>query len=130
MKKLFYLLCCIFLSLFLSCETGGGEECRIYLEEDSPNYFTALYVVENPNGEYGDWGSNILDDYEILEPYGWKMYRFSPGSWDIRVEWYIPQDYTGSTSYQETDYLLSDGRGRKYNCDSDGNLYLTYFYFD
>lgn len=131
MKRLFCLAVAILMTLItLSCEMGGGKECRIYLEEDYPNYFTALYVVESPQGSNGNWGANILNNYEILEGYGWKMYRFDPGEYDIRVEWDIPQGYTGSTSFEDTGQLILDGHGIRYSCDPDGDLFITSFWFD
>ena len=108
----------------------SSAECRIYLEEEAPNYFTALYIVPSPQGKNSNWGSNIVNDYEILQSYGWKMYKFSPGTYDIKLKWAVPDDYTGSASFEEYDQAASDKEGKQYCAADNGALFITTFIFE
>jgi hypothetical protein len=131
MNKIIKLLAIILLSLSLSgflCENKEeDEESRLYLEEDSPNYFTELYVVPSPQGSSGNWGSNIVGNYEILSGYGWKKYTFDPGTYDIKIQMHITKYSSPHTEYGQ---IATDGHGRKFEADPDGDLWMTDFAFE
>jgi hypothetical protein len=131
MNKIIKLLTIILLSLSLSgflCENKEeDEESRLYLEEDSPNYFTELYVVPSPQGSGGSWGANIVNNYTTLPGYGWKKYTFSPGTYDIKIQMHITQYSSPHTEYEQ---YVTDGHGRKFEAAASGYLYITDFAFE
>lgn len=119
----------LFLLIFLvSCEPYVPES-RIYLEDDTSNSFTAVYIVESPNGSNGDWGQNLINDYEVLEEYDWKMYVLDPGTYDIKLEYEYD---TWTDTAGETERLgvsLGDEEGVKYHCSNSGYFFTTTFTF-
>lgn len=129
------------LALFSLCSCDFNEsedkddECRIYIEDSSSSYddyyIYGLYVAKSPNGNNGNWGDNIYDDYEILESRGWRMYRFAPGTYDLRVDhWsYTFNEDPYDTSLREYSETCRDGEGIKYEIDGNGNLFITEFTF-
>lgn len=122
---------CIFaivVSFSTSCffdDDSDNDEIRIYLVESTAgDDITGLYVVSNPRGEAGSWGTNIINNYEILQTYGWKMYKFSPGTYDIQVV------HNGAGSpYKEYKTRGEKGQGIKFDLDG-GLLFRTIFTFD
>ncbi|MBN2494886.1 MAG: hypothetical protein JXR96_09880 [Deltaproteobacteria bacterium] len=112
-----------------ACSGSDGPESRVYLEEESPNSFTAFYLVESPAGENGDWGPNIVGDYETMEEYSWKMFRFEPGVYDVRLEWVVEYSDWGTTQ-EDLGKEFSDQHGMKYNASDSGLLFSTSFSFD
>jgi len=123
----FFLLVGI-VSFSTSCffdDDSDDDEIRIYLVESTAgDDITGLYVVPNPQGEAGNWGNNIINNYEILQSYGWKMYKFSPGTYDIQVV------HNGAGSpYKEYEARGENGQGIKFDLDG-GLLFRTIFTFD
>lgn len=127
-KFLMAFLLTISLTGFICEPKEEEEESRLYLEEKSPNYFTALYVVNSPKGSQNNWGENIVSHYEILQGYGWKKYTFDPGTYDIKVVWHIPDGTR--TSHQEFSQKATDSHGRMFTASSNGVLFITDFRFD
>ncbi len=121
------LLCGALFSCFGDDESSDSGECRIYLE-DNYSRMVDLYAVPSPQGEQGNWGSSIINNYTILQGYGWKKYTFAPGTYDIKLTYYG----SGYVFKTFTDYTMQgdDGEGVKYEVDSDGDLFITTFTFD
>ncbi len=121
----------IFGTTLTSCEDDGSPECRVYLEEESPNYFKEVYIVESPAGSNGNWGSNLINDYETLENYDYKMYKLSPGTYDVRLVYSYDKWNSGEDGvYEDFDQTADDGEGMKFNASSKGYFYITTFNFD
>lgn len=122
---------CIFaivVSFSTSCffdDDSDSEEIRIYLVESSvADDITGLYVVPNPQGETGNWGNNIINNYQILQDYGWKMYKFSPGTYDIKI-----LHNGGGSPYVEYETRGVHRQGIKFDLDG-GLLFRTTFTFN
>ena len=121
------ILGCVVAFAGLGCEEDEGE-CRIYLAEDGTGEIEALYVVNSPKGEDGDWGDNLMDT--VKEEYvedDWRVFRFKEGrTVDHKVEYEI---YGSESEFEKYDGTCDNGEGIKYEI-SGGNLFTTYFNFD
>ena len=130
--RILIVLCMIaaVVSFSTSCffdDDSDSEEIRIYLAESTvADDITGLYVVQSPQGASGNWGNNIINNYQVLQDYGWKMYTFSPGTYDIKIE------HNGSHTanpYYEYSVKGLNKQGIKYDLDS-GYLFRTTFTFN
>ena len=127
MKRALFVLLALGCLVGFGCEEDHGE-CRIYLAEDGTGEFEALYVVNSPKGEDGDWGDNLMNtvDEEYIED-DWRVFRFREGrTLDYRLEYEI---YGTEGEKEEYDGSCDNGEGIKYEI-SGGNMFTTHFNFD
>lgn len=101
-------------------DDSDSEEVRIYLEEDGSGVFTGLYVVKSPQGLYGNWGPNLISSYQILQSYGWKMYKFEPGTYDIML---LHNASSTTSPYKDYTKKAENRQGVKYS--NNGTLIFT-----
>jgi hypothetical protein len=117
-------------ALWTACDGGASApECRVYLAEEAPNSFTEIHIVASPAGENGNWGPNLINDYEELSSHPYLMYRLEPGTYDIRAV--MANDaWGGDGAYEKLGVNLGDHEGVKYTAGSDGYFFTTSFTFD